>query len=57
VDFKNKVRPVVIGATGTTSIGATGTASKSFRKYLSNVTENHGFNEVQTAAIFGYRKY
>jgi hypothetical protein len=34
-------------------IGATGTISKSFRKYLSNVLGNHEVNELQKTAILG----
>jgi hypothetical protein len=45
VEFKNKVKRVTTGATET--------ISKSFRKYLSNLMENHDINEVQTTTIFG----
>jgi hypothetical protein len=34
-------------------IGATGTISKSFRKYVSNIPGNHEVNELQKTAIFG----
>ena len=34
-------------------IGATGTYSKSFRKYVSYITENHGVKELQKTAILG----
>jgi hypothetical protein len=40
---KTKVIPVIIGATGT--------ISKSFRKYESNTTENHEVKELQKTAI------
>jgi hypothetical protein len=39
------VIPVIIGATGTTS--------KSIRKYLSNVPGIHEINELQKTAILG----
>ena len=42
---KTKVIPVIIGATGTTS--------KSFRKYVSNITGNHEVKELQKTAILG----
>ena len=32
-------------------IGATGTISKSFRKYVSNIPGNHDVNELQKTAI------
>jgi hypothetical protein len=32
-------------------IGATGTISKSFRKYVSSIPGNHEFRELQKAAI------
>ena len=44
-NVKTKAIPVIIGATGT--------ISKSFRKYLSNITENHEFKELQKTAILG----
>jgi heme/copper-type cytochrome/quinol oxidase subunit 2 len=34
-------------------IGATGTISKSFRKYVSNVPGNHEVRELQKTAILG----
>jgi hypothetical protein len=34
-------------------VGATGTISKSFRKYLSNVPGNHEIKELQKTAILG----
>jgi hypothetical protein len=34
-------------------IGATGTISKSFRKYLSNVPGKHEIDELQKTAILG----
>ena len=34
-------------------IGATGTISKSFRKYVSNIPGNHEVNEIQKTAILG----
>jgi hypothetical protein len=34
-------------------IGATGTISKSFRKYVSNITGNHEVRELQKAGILG----
>ena len=37
--------PVIIGATGTTS--------KAFRKYLSNIPGNHEVKELQKTAILG----
>jgi hypothetical protein len=33
------------------TIGATGTISKSFRKYVSNITGNHDVGELQKTAI------
>ena len=44
-NVKAKVIPVIIGATGT--------VSKSFRKYVSNVPGNHEVKELQITAIFG----
>jgi hypothetical protein len=35
------------------SIGATGTISKSFRKYVSSISGNHEVKELQKTAIFG----
>jgi len=40
---KTRVIPVIIGATGTTS--------KSFRKYVSNIPGNHDVKELQETAI------
>jgi len=34
-------------------IGATGTISKSFRKYVNNVPEKHEVKEIQKTAILG----
>ena len=34
-------------------IGATGTISKSFRKYVSDITGNHDVKELQKTAILG----
>jgi len=34
-------------------IGATGTISKSFIKYVSNIPEKHEFKELQKTAILG----
>jgi len=34
-------------------IGATGTMSKSFRKYVSNIPGNHEVKELQKTAILG----
>jgi len=42
---KTRVIPVIIGATGT--------ISKSFRKYISNVPGNHEVKELQKTAILG----
>jgi hypothetical protein len=42
---KTRVIPVIIGAIGT--------ISKPFRKYVSNITGNHDVRELQKAAIFG----
>jgi hypothetical protein len=42
-NIKTKVAPVIIGATGT--------ISKSFRKYLSSVPGKHDIKELQKAAI------
>ena len=44
-NIKTKVIPVIIGATGT--------ISKSFRKYVSNVPGNHEVKELQKTAILG----
>ena len=42
---KTRVIPVIIGATGT--------ISKSFRKYISNVPRNHEVKELQKPGILG----
>ena len=42
---KTKVIPVIIGAAGT--------ISKTFRKYVSNIPENHEVKELQKTAILG----
>jgi hypothetical protein len=44
-NVKARVIPVVIGATGT--------VSKSFRKYVSNIPGNHDVKELQNTAIMG----
>jgi hypothetical protein len=44
-NVKTKLIPVIIGATGT--------ISKSFREYVSNIPENHEVKELQKAAILG----
>jgi len=44
-DVKTKVIPVILGATGT--------ISKSFRKYLSNIAGKHEVKELQKTAILG----
>ena len=44
-NVKTKVVPVIIGATGT--------ISKSFRKYASNIPGNHEVKELQKTAILG----
>ena len=44
-NLKTKVIPVIIGATGT--------ISKSFRKYVSNTPGNHEVKELQKTAILG----
>jgi hypothetical protein len=44
-NLKTNVIPVIIGATGT--------ISKSFRKYLSNVAGIHEVKELQKTAILG----
>ena len=44
-NVKTKVTPVIIGATGT--------ISKSFRKYMSNVPGKHEVKELQKTAILG----
>ena len=44
-NVKSKVIPVIIGATGT--------ISKSFRKYVSNIPGKHEVKELQKTAILG----
>jgi len=44
-NVKTKVIPVIIGAVGT--------ISKSFRKYVSNIPGNHEVKELQKTAILG----
>jgi hypothetical protein len=44
-NVKARVIPVVIGATGT--------LSKSFRKYVNNIAGNHDVKELQKTAILG----
>ena len=44
-NVKTKVIPVIIGATGT--------VSKPFRKYVSNIPGKHEANELQKTAILG----
>jgi len=44
-NVKTKVIPVIIGATGT--------ISESFRKYVSNIPGNHEVKELQKTAILG----
>ena len=44
-NLKTNVIPVIIGVTGT--------ISKSFRKYGSNIPGNHGVKELQKTAILG----
>jgi hypothetical protein len=44
-NVKARVIPVVIGATGT--------ISKFFRKYVSNIPGNHDVRELQKTAILG----
>jgi len=44
-NVKTKVIPVIIGTTGT--------ISKSFRKYVSNIAGNHEVKELQKTAILG----
>jgi hypothetical protein len=45
VEFKTRVIPIIIGATGT--------ISKSFRKYVSTIPRNHDVRELQKTAILG----
>jgi hypothetical protein len=44
-NVKTQVMPVIVGATGT--------ISKSFRKYLSSVRGKHDIKELQKTAILG----
>jgi hypothetical protein len=44
-NLKTKMTPVIIGATGT--------ISKSFRKYLNSLPGKHDIKEVQKTAILG----
>jgi hypothetical protein len=44
-NIKTKVIPVIISATGT--------ISKSFRKYVSNIPGNHEVQELQKIGILG----
>jgi hypothetical protein len=44
-NVKTKVMPLIIGASGTTS--------KSFRKYMSNIPGNHEVKVLQKTAILG----
>ena len=44
-NVKTKVIPVIIGATGT--------VSKTFSKYVSNIPGNHEVKELQNTAILG----
>ena len=44
-NVKTRVIPVIIGATGT--------ISKSFRKYVSDIPGNHDIKELQKTATFG----
>jgi hypothetical protein len=44
-NVKTKMMPVIIGATGT--------ISKSFRKYVGNIPGNHEVKELQKTAILG----
>jgi hypothetical protein len=44
-NVKTRVIPVIIGATGS--------VSKSFRKYVSTIPGNHEVKEVQKTAILG----
>jgi hypothetical protein len=45
-NVKTKMIPVIINATGTIS-------KKSFRKYVSNILENHEVKELQKTVILG----
>ena len=44
-DVKTKMIPEIIGTTGT--------VSKTFRKYVSNIPGNHEVKELQKTAILG----
>jgi hypothetical protein len=44
-NVKTRAMPVIIGTTGT--------ISKSFRKYVSNIPGNHEVRELQKTAILG----
>jgi len=44
-NVKTKVIPIIIGATGS--------ISKSFRKYVSNIPGKHEVKELQNTAILG----
>ena len=44
-NVKTKMIPIIIGATGT--------ISKSFRKYVSNIPGKHEVKELQKTAILG----
>jgi hypothetical protein len=48
-NIKTRVIPVIIGATGT--------ISKSFRKYVSTIPGNHDVRELQKTAILGTAQY
>jgi hypothetical protein len=48
-NVKARVIPVVIGATGT--------ISKSFRKYVSNIPGNHDVKELQKTAYWAPHTY
>jgi len=47
--INNNIIPVIIGATGT--------ISKTFRKYVSNIPGNHEVKELQKTAIFGHCRH
>jgi len=51
-NLKTKVIPVIIPAIPVL-IGTTGTISKSFRKYMSNIPGQHEVKEFQKTAILG----
>ena len=44
-NVKTKMLPIIVGATGT--------ISKSFRKYVSNIPGKHEVKELQKTAILG----